>query len=337
MPALFKRSNGVYYAILTDGDGRRRWTSTGERTKSLALKHLIDLRQKSDDTRRRLMFKEFVQEFLEYARGVFSVETVGIYERSFRSLTRHVGNLRLDALTQKHVDLFKARRLTEVGRTTVNLELRSLRAALYTAMRWKFITENPLKGVKLCSIDEDMPAYLQRADFVKLLSSIPDGVYRDLYSVAALTGLRRGELINLRWEDVDLERQSIMIRSHGEFRTKGGRKRMVPMHQEVLAVLARRLSSQCGEYVFHAAGRRLNPSVVSIRFKRYLRRAGLDERLHLHSLRHTFASWLVQNEASLYQVQKLLGHSSIRVTERYSHLVPENLRTTLNKISIVLN
>jgi integrase len=268
---------------------------------------------------------------------VFSVETVGIYERSFRSLTRHVGNLRLDALTQKHVDLFKARRLTEVGRTTVNLELRSLRAALYTAMRWKLITENPLKGVKLYSIDEDVPAYLQRADFVKLLSSIPDGVYRDLYSVAVLTGLRRGELVNLRWEDVDLDRQSIMIRSHGEFRTKGGRKRMVPMHPEVLRVLLNRKLHTTGDLVFSRDGKQLSPHAVSMRLKRYIRRVGLDDRLHFHSLRHTFASWLVQNSVSLYEVQRLLGHSSVKLSEIYSHLEPVNLQSAVGRLKISLN
>jgi site-specific recombinase XerD len=62
-----------------------------------------------------------------------------------------------------------------------------------------------------------------------------------------------------------------------------------------------------------------------------------NHRLHLHSLRHTFASWLVQDGVSLYEVQKLLGHSSIAVTEIYSHLQPEQLHETVNRLKVSLN
>ncbi len=69
-------------------------------------------------------------------------------------------------------------------------------------------------------------------------------------------------------------------------------------------------------------------------FKRYVRDLKLPERLHFHSLRHTFASWLVQDGATLYEVQKLLGHSSAKVTEVYSHLQPEELHSTVERIRL---
>jgi site-specific recombinase XerD len=71
--------------------------------------------------------------------------------------------------------------------------------------------------------------------------------------------------------------------------------------------------------------------------RHHLRLAGPDERLHFHSLRHTFASWLVQDEVSLDEVQKLLGHSSIKVTDVYNHLQTEQLHSTVNRIEISLN
>jgi site-specific recombinase XerD len=98
--------------------------------------------------------------------------------------------------------------------------------------------------------------------------------------------------------------------------------------------MAQRESS---DLVFARRGFQIGESFVSHRFKEYVRMAGLDERLHWHSLRHTFASWLVQDGVSLYAVQKLLGHSSVTVTEIYSHLQPEKLHDTVNRIQVSLN
>ena len=74
-----------------------------------------------------------------------------------------------------------------------------------------------------------------------------------------------------------------------------------------------------------------------MKLKKYVTEIGLDGKLHFHSFRHTFASWLVQDGVSLYEVQKLLGHSNIAVTQVYSHLQPEGLHSTVNKISLTLN
>ena len=79
------------------------------------------------------------------------------------------------------------------------------------------------------------------------------------------------------------------------------------------------------------------PHFVSKRFKIHARRVGLREDLHFHSLRHTFATWLVQEGVSIYEVQKLLGHSSISVTQIYSHLAASELHGAVNKIQVVLN
>jgi site-specific recombinase XerD len=334
MPTLFKRSNGIYYAILADSGGRRRWVSTGQRTRSQALKRFAELGQGSRKTLQSRTVQEFLSDFRAYAKNIYSAENLGIYERSFRSFVRHVGNLKLGAVSQRHVDLFKGRRLGEVGKNTVNIELRTLRAAFYLAVRWKILAENPFKQVKLCPIDQQIPVYLSQKDFTTLLSIVPIGVFRDLIIVATLTGLRKGELINLRRVDVDLANRVLRISSHGNFRTKGGRRRVVPLHPLLVSILSRRLVEEQGEFIFSMFGRQLSPYAVSMRFKRYVQKAGLDERLHFHSMRHTFASWLVQSSASLYEVQRLLGHSSIRVTEIYSHLEPTNLHSAVGRLQI---
>ena len=259
MPTLFKRSNGIYYAILTDAAGRRKWISTGERTKTVALKQLASITEQAKETVRSKTIKEFLSEFLDYAKCVYSAGNLGIHERVIQTFIRLVGNFKLDAVTQRDVDLFKAKRLTGVKGTTVNIELRTLRAAFYTALRWKLVQENPFKQVELCAIDEETPAYLSAKDLLKLLSTIPDTTFREFYLVAALTGLRRGELINLRWEDVDMTNQVLYVRSHGKFRTKGGKRRVVGIHPQVAKVLARRFQEGKDGTIFLANGRPLKP------------------------------------------------------------------------------
>ncbi len=112
--------------------------------------------------------------------------------------------------------------------------------------------------------------------------------------------------------------------------------RTVPMNDTV-ANLLRAKSLREGPVFNGRRGRRANPHFVSKKFKEAVRNLGLDGRLHFHSLRHTFASLLVQRGVSLYEVQNLLGHSTVAVTQIYAHLQPSTLQSTVNKISLNLN
>ena len=128
------------------------------------------------------------------------------------------------------------------------------------------------------------------------------------------------------------------VRNSATFTTKSKRNRVVPMNEQLWHMMASRKETASCELVFHDNGRRLTKDEVSKRFKKFARGAfGQATKLHFHSLRHTFASWLVQDGVSLYEVQKLLGHSNISVTEVYSHLQPEQLHETVNRIAISLN
>ena len=145
--------------------------------------------------------------------------------------------------------------------------------------------------------------------------------------------MRRGELLNLKWGAVDLDRRLIMIQSSQEYRTKGGKKRAIPINDWALTTLQRRLSAKDSEYVFTEKGKRISKEALSLRFKRRIRHLKFDERLHFHSLRHSFASWLIQSGgASIFEIQKLLGHTNIKTTQIYSHLAPENHLATVNKL-----
>jgi integrase len=154
---------------------------------------------------------------------------------------------------------------------------------------------------------------------------------------AVLTGLREGEILHLRWCDVDLSRRLVTIQTSASFKTKAGRRRVVPLSELALHVLLSRQGKGTSKYIFTLNDKPILRTWLQHLFRRRVREAGLSSGLHFHSIRHTTASWLVQGGATLYEVQKLLGHSSAKVTEIYSHLQPEHLRGTVDKLEVNLN
>ncbi|MCH7950723.1 MAG: site-specific integrase, partial [Candidatus Dadabacteria bacterium] len=146
----------------------------------------------------------------------------------------------------------------------------------------------------------------------------------DLIKVAVGTGLRRGELLNLRWDSVDLTKRAIDVTTSAEFQTKSGHERTVFMAGVALATIERletERTSERSEYVFTSTtGGKLSPGYVSKRFRYYRRLADLPDHIHFHSLRHTYASWLVLAGVDLYRVQELMGLSTVQLVMRYAHL-----------------
>lgn len=187
-------------------------------------------------------------------------------------------------------------------------------------------------------VPEQAPLALTAEDFQKLISCIRENWFRELVIFSVLTGMRRGEILNLRWSDVDLSRKLIHIQTNGTFKTKQGKRRTIPLSEAAFYLLAAKHGKSPSEYVFTVNDKALNAGWVSHLFKRYVREAKLSNpRFRFHSLRHTFASWLLQQGVSIYEVQKLLGHSSVKVTEGYLHLPSDGLFGAVNKISVALN
>jgi len=336
--SLFKRSNGFYYVVY-DQDDRRRWKSTGAKTRSEALRALADLGTVLRPSHRTLRYAQFVEEFMSYANVHNAARTVALFRNVLNGFNRVVKNTLITDITAVHIDRYKTIRLREVKPVSVNVELRMLKSAFSTALRWKMVKENPCKGVPFAHVPEQLSVFLTPKDFEKLIHVIAEIWFRELVVFAVLTGLRRAEIVNLRWVDVDMERGVIHIQSSPRFKTKQGKQRTIPLNSTALELLRAKRKRQAGEYVFTLDGNgRISCDWVSHLFKRYVRKANLaDDRVHFHSVRHSFASWLVQGGATLYEVQKLLGHSSSKVTEIYSHLQPEQMHATVNRIVISMN
>lgn len=336
--SLFKRHNGIYY-IAYFHNGRRRWKSTGAKTKSEANKALTQFKDMIAEGRKEIVsLSAFVERFMAYSEANHAANTTRLFRGCLNRFSRLARGSYLREITPEHIDRYKTKRLPEVSPVSVNVDLRMLKSAFGTARRWKLIDSNPFEGVSLADVPQKAPSFFTVQDFETLLNSIQEGWLREIVLFAVLTGMRKGEILNLRWDNVDLKRRLVQIETGPSYKTKQGRRRTIPLNDAALYLLKSREARSTSNNVFTLKDRQVNESWVTHLFKRYVRKAGLkDDRLRFHSLRHTHASWLVQGGATLYEVQKLLGHSSPKVTEIYAHLQPEHLHSTVNKISVGMN
>jgi integrase len=271
---------------------------------------------------------EFEKQFMTYSRTNNKASTVYAKEWMLRShLVPFFGAKRLDAIGPADVESYKALKLEEGhNRKSINNHLTALRKLLNLAVEWGAISKAPrVSGFRLHAdaISEDMfLAFDETERFLR--AAAPE--WRTFLVVALKTGLRVGELLALKWEDLDLVAGQLIVRrtlwNGEEGPPKGGRHRMVPLSSEAVATLKAHRHLK-GPYVFcDKTGERLTHSMVKDVVPTTCRKVGLAKRLTTHGLRHSFASHLVMRGVSLKAVQELLGHATIEMTMRYAHLSP---------------
>jgi len=286
------------------------------------------------DRKEKVYLEQFIEEFLQYSETHKAPKTFKRDKLTFDNFLRFAGNRSLSSIDRKLIDNYLFERVQEVKKSTANIELRHLKAAFTKAKEWGYIDENPCKGAKQFQVPQSAPKFFSEDEMLRLLEAIGDSWLKDLVIVAVDTGLRVGELVNLKWNDVNFESQMLTVRNTSDFTTKSKRERVVPLNEEAFNVLV--CLKRKGDYVFaDDKGNRWNAEHVSKSFKKFVRVAELGEHFSFHSLRHTFASYLVMRGTSLYKVSKLLGHSSLKTTEVYAHLAPETLHEVVNLLGFV--
>lgn len=213
--------------------------------------------------------------------------------------------------------------------------LATCRQVLNLALRLQMIEANPVRQMRLPRSDNRRQRFLSREEAEELLAAVKrlSVQLHDICLLSLHTGLRAGEIFNLRWEDINQEGEMILVRD-----PKSGRNRYAYLTAATKSMLEKRRSTAICDFIFHQAnGSPLRE--VSRTFERIIDELGwnrgqTDPRLKVvfHTLRHTFASWLVQQGTPLYTVAKLMGHSTLTMTERYAHLAPEGLRAAIRSL-----
>ncbi len=244
---------------------------------------------------------------------------LAIWEAAFDTTTL------LARISPAHIEAIKLRRAQSVAHATVDKDLAVLKAFFNWCVARNLAAANPVRRVKLFHRDNSRLRYLSREEYDRLLKAagaIETSPYLEEKIVLAVhTGLRRGSLFGLRWEQIDFANRVVRIP-----RTKNGRPLSLPLNATALSTLQslHAAGNLTSPYVFpHTAGPKAGEPVRDIKngFHRALALAEIQD-FTWHDLRHTFASWLMMRGASLRSVAELLGHQSLKMTMRYAHLSP---------------
>ena len=281
---------------------------------------------------KKVYFKDFIREYLEYSKSRKAEATWRADKRALKALYGICGNRTLASIDKKLIDRFLGDRVKKLRKTSVNIDLRHIKASLSKAVDWGYINENPAKGIRPLPVPTSAPRFFTETQLSLILGAIDFDPLKEIMIFAVNTGVRIGELINIKWTDVDFAGMRVRISHKEDFRTKSGRERTIPLNEAAYDVLSR--LERKGEYVFcRWDGEKRDKHFISRRFKKCLRKVDLGEGFSFHSLRHTFASHLVQKGVSLYIVSKLLGHSNLKTTEIYAHLAPEKYHDVVGLLS----
>lgn len=336
---LIQNKKSPYYQLVYFRDGKRTTVSTGTTNKREAEKFLqrfnpftrININSAKENP---IRLSDFAKEYKQFVSNTFSKAYL---ERavipSFNKFQSFLPDVNINSISSRNADQFIAS-IISYSMSAASLYHRTLKAAFNKALAWEYIKENPFAKIKSPKVIKTYPAYINQSELNEILVHTRYNFLKDIYIVAFYAGLRLGELLNMKWNWIDFTLNIITIKNSDTFTTKGKKERIIPIHPTVREILKKRIPiAYKDDFVFcKFSGVKLNEDFVSKSFKKAVRRAGLNDKIHFHTLRHSFASALVQKGVSLYAVKELLGHEDIKTTQIYSHLQQENLYTAVNMI-----
>ena len=259
-----------------------------------------------------------------------------------RPLTKALGNKPLDQISPILIEKYKQdRRESKTARgedrapSTVNRELELLSKVFSLAIDHGLSIPNPCRKVKRFREDNERNRYLSDQEEARLLCVLtgPRAALRPVVILAIHTGMRRGELLNLRWPNVDFTRGLIHVMNSQREKTKSGHSRSIPMNfiarRELLA-----LHDETGhtEYVFFNEKTQKPRADLQNGFRTACRAAGLDD-LRFHDLRHTTATRLADAGTNIREIMVILGHRCIQTSARYIHATDAGLRRALEALT----
>jgi integrase/recombinase XerD len=359
---IFKR-DGTYYLWYWGSDGKRKKISCHTKSKTEA-KAYRDSFLKGETTEQKshppITIKQFESEYFKHSKAHHKPKSHLNVKSCFHEFLKWLknNNLPLQSISVRQAQEFIDYKHEDKTAATARRIHTALKAAFNDALRWEYIRSNPFKEVKKPRLVKKDPEWLDVPTFNKfmqhiLASEILPGHTKEKYSkltkreleaienkrslfwlvvIAFNTGLRSGELRNLRFGAVDLDQGQINVKNTDEFVTKSSRGRVVPMTamcRDVLQRLKRQARDPERGLVFPlllwGKEKVMHESYVAHEFKKWITSAGLNSKIHLHSMRHSFAAALLKRAVPQYRVGKLLGHQNGSTTDIYSHLQQSDL------------
>jgi len=326
----YRKDRGSWWVSYPDANGHRQRESVAAHTRPQAVAARAALMLKAERDR-VLGVKE--------ASDITTADLLARYKRYQKTRLRPTTFERLDGIletlkaalperardiSRKTIADYISARSENVAPGTVQKEVTVLKHALRLAVEWELLNSNAAQGVKLPKLPEGRTRYLSPTELKAALEAAPEWM-RAPMALAAFTGMRRGELLGLRWMDVDLAGRRVYLRE-----TKNGSLRVVPLNELAFMVLTSLPQGAPEDAVLSG----VDPQKLSVYTRRLFEGLSIAD-ASFHSLRHTAASWLVMQGADLYAVGQLLGHRTPRMTQRYAHLSPQYMAGAVGKLDSV--
>lgn len=327
----WRTDRGAFYGSWTDLSGQRRKRKMEAATLTQARVLLAAEKQRVDKAKTlgyappgEETLSEVIPRYLKYQKVRL---TAGAYERDRGIAETHLkaafGPMRLSNIRRANVQHYITKRSGEVSASSVVKELNVLKHMFNLAIDWEIVPINPCHGVKPPRVPAGRVRYLQPGELRAVLEACPDWL-RPIIALLVSTGMRRGEVLGLRWLDVDRKGCRITLPQ-----TKNGEGRIVYLNQIACNALDSLPGGKPTDYVF--AVQQGTPEAVSMAFARACRLVGIAD-FRLHDLRHTAASWLRMQGADIHTVALILGHKDLRMAARYQHLSPTFLAEAVAKL-----
>lgn len=318
-----KRDGVRWYLDYRDAKGRRVQKvaplAVSQEEAAVALQEAVrrefDAEYRAKREREKITFQRLADTYIDdYAKANKRSWKCDWY-RIEANMKPFFGSLELQSITPLIIERYRSGRLEKgISRSSINREITIMKRMFNLAIDWGLADSNPFVKVKLFSEkDTQKERILELEEEARLFEVAPDYL-KPILLMALHTGMRRGEILNLRWKQVDFEKRLVTV-----LLTKSGKNRLIPLNDVLMADLARLKASQCkGELVFANPRTGLPYTEVKKSFKGACKKVGITD-LRFHDLRHTFATRLIQAGVDIITVKELLGHYSIRMTQRYTH------------------
>ena len=243
----------------------------------------------------------------------YSDRTIKLYTASVRALALYYNKTPLELTKQQIEDYIYYLRIQKKSESTIHIYFEAIKFFF----RLHGLSER-LPKLRFTRRRTKLPIVLSQSETCALLGSCPSLKYKTALSVIYSAGLRVSEAANLRLKDIDFDRKLIFVRNG-----KNGKDRYTLLANETIALLRRYFSVyHPQDYVFYGKDvfNRISVDCIQRHFKKLIRDNGMDESLHVHTLRHCFATHLLENGTSLFHIMNLLGHSNIQTTMVYLHM-----------------
>ncbi len=348
---------------LTGRRRRRKVTVRGtKRDAERALAEAVSLRDHGIDIEpRRLTVAEYLDRWLrDYAEPNVAPSTLKRYRGICRVIAESLGGLRLQALRPAHIQaVYSHLRERRLAARTILHHHRVLKEALGHAVGWQLIERNPADAVSAPRVERREMQSLDAGGVERLVGACEDDNLRRLVFTAVSTGMRIGELLGLRWDDLDLEARTATVRRTAQYLGSGGvvlrppktsrSRRTISLSPSTVAVLREHRVAQTEQrlllgpaYEDHGVafaapdGRLMAPYAASARFRTVARRLGFTG-LRFHDLRHTSATLALQAGVPAKLVSDRLGHASVAFTlDTYAHVLPDQQRQAADLMDSLL-